>query len=161
MFCVTQKLLLTSIFTFGDLLYWRTPNNSFIPITGTGLTVPSTECFVEVTDIVIDPLPEHFNEDISSCGRSNCKTCPAFISKQHFSSSFTSGSHKTVTYERLNCGSTNVIYGIHCQKCSQLIYVGETGRSLRARMNGHRNDVKNGYCLLHRHFVLKTILLKT
>ncbi len=83
-FVSIKKLLLTSILKFGDLLYWRTPTNSFIPIVGTGLTVPSTECFVEVTDIVIDPLPEHFNEDISSCGSPNCKTCPAFISNQHF-----------------------------------------------------------------------------
>ena len=53
---------------------------------------------------------------------------------------------------RLSCGSTNVIYGIHCVHCG-LVYVGETGRSLRSRMNGHRSVIrKGGQSLLHRHF---------
>ena len=48
--------------------------------------------------------------------------------------------------------STNVIYGIHCVQCG-LVYVGETGRSLRSRMNGHRSAIKKGgQSLLHRHF---------
>ena len=34
-----------------------------------------------------------------------------------------------------------------------LVYVGETGRSLRSRMNGHRSAIKKGgQSLLHRHF---------
>ena len=34
-----------------------------------------------------------------------------------------------------------------------LVYVGETGRSLRSRMNGHRSAIKTGgQSLLHRHF---------
>ena len=53
---------------------------------------------------------------------------------------------------RLSCGSTNVIYGIHCVHCG-LVYVGETGRSLRSRMNGQRSAIKKGgQSLLHRHF---------
>ncbi len=71
MFCVNQKFVNVIHFKFGDLLYWRTPANSFIQILGTGLSVPSAECFVEVKDIVIDPLPEHFNENISACGTKN------------------------------------------------------------------------------------------
>ena len=48
--------------------------------------------------------------------------------------------------------STNVIYGIRCVQCG-LVYVGETGRSLRSRMNGHRSAIKKGgQSLLHRHF---------
>ena len=40
----------------------------------------------------------------------------------------------------------------HCVHCG-LVYVGETGRSLRSRMNGHRSAVKKGrQSLLHRHF---------
>ena len=57
-----------------------------------------------------------------------------------------------ISYDRLSCGSTNVIYGIHCVHCG-LVYVGETGRSLRSRMNGHRSAIKKGgQSLLHRHF---------
>ena len=60
--------------------------------------------------------------------------------------------YKTISYDRLSCGSTNVIYGIHCVYCG-LVYVGETGRSLRSRMNGHRSTIKKGgQSLLHRHF---------
>ena len=41
---------------------------------------------------------------------------------------------------------------IHCIHCG-LVYVGETGRSLRSRMNGHRSAIKKGgQSLLHRHF---------
>ena len=43
-------------------------------------------------------------------------------------------------------------YGIHCVHCG-LVYVGETGRSLRSRMNGRRSAIKKGgQSLLHRHF---------
>ena len=57
-----------------------------------------------------------------------------------------------ISYDRLSCGSTNVIYGIHCVPCG-LVYEGETGRSSRSRMNGHRLAIRNrGQSLLHRHF---------
>ena len=40
---------------------------------------------------------------------------------------------------------------MHCVHCG-LVYVGETGRSLRSRMNGHRSAIKKGgQSLLHRH----------
>ena len=60
--------------------------------------------------------------------------------------------YKTISYDRLSCGSTNVIYGIRCVHCG-LVYAGETGRSLRSRINGHRSAIKKGgQSLLHRHF---------
>ena len=41
---------------------------------------------------------------------------------------------------------------IHCIHCG-LVYVGETVRSLRLRMSGHRSVItKGGQSLLHRHF---------
>ena len=40
-------------------------------------------------------------------------------------------------------------YIVHCG----LVYVGETGRSLRSRINGHWSAIKKGgQTLLHRHF---------
>ena len=60
--------------------------------------------------------------------------------------------YKTTAYDKLSCGSSNIIYGIHCLHCG-LVYVGETGRSLRSRMNGHRSAIKKGgQSLLYRHF---------
>ena len=40
-----------------------------------------------------------------------------------------------------NCDSTNGIYSIVCSKCNKL-YVGETGLSVRKRINIHRSDVR-------------------
>ncbi|CAM4529104.1 unnamed protein product [Lepidochelys olivacea] len=42
-----------------------------------------------------------------------------------------------------SCTSTNVIYAIMCQQCPSAIYIGQTGQSLRKRINGHKSDVKN------------------
>ena len=62
--------------------------------------------------------------------------------------------YKTQTYEQPTCGSSNVVYAIHCVRCG-LMYVGETGRSLRSRINGHRAGIiKDGQSLLYKHFRL-------
>ena len=102
--------------------------------------------------IIITPLSEYLNNDISSCGKKSCHTCNQFISNQSFKSNLTGKENKTTTYDKLSCGSSNIIYVIHCIHCG-LVYVGETGRSLRSRMNGHRSAIrKGGQSLLHRHF---------
>ena len=62
--------------------------------------------------------------------------------------------YKTQTYEQLTCGSSNVVSAIYCIRCG-LIYVGETGRSLLSRINGHQPGIiKNGQSLLYKHFHL-------
>ena len=92
------------------------------------------------------------SNDINQCGATSCHTCNIFVNNQSFKSNLTGKEYKTISYDRLSCGSTNVIYGIHCVHCG-LVYVGETGRSLRSRMNGHRSAIKKGgQSLLHRHF---------
>ena len=63
------------------------------------------------------------------------------MNDQSFQSNLTGKEYKTIHYDRHLCGSTNVIYGIHCVH-SGLVYVGETRRSLRYRMNGHRSAIK-------------------
>ena len=81
-------------------------------------------------------------------------THATFINDQSFKSNLTGKEYNTISYDRLPCGSTNVIYGIHSVHCGLvgLVYVGETGRSLRLRMNGHRSAIKKGgQSLLHRH----------
>ena len=60
---------------------------------------------------------------------------------------------KQSSYEKLNCGPTNLVYGINFQECRKLIYVAETGRSLRARMKGQRRSVRNNsQCMLQKRF---------
>ena len=103
-------------------------------------------------DIIIHSLTEYLSNDIKQCGTTLCHTCNIFINDQSFKSNLTGKEDKTISYNRLSCGSTNVIYGIHCVHCG-LVYVGENGRSLRSRMNGHRSATKNGeQSVLHRHF---------
>ena len=64
----------------------------------------------------------------------------------------TSKEYKTISHDGLSCGSTNVIYGIHCVHCG-FVYASETGRSLRSRMNGHTLAIENGgQSLLHQPF---------
>ena len=83
-----------------------------------------------------------------------CLTCNSFISDQSFKSNLTGRIYKTQTYEQLTCGSSNVVYTIHCIRCG-LMYVGETGRSLWSRINGHRAGIiKDGQSLLYKHFRL-------
>ena len=69
-------------------------------------------------------------------------------------SNLTGRIYKTQTYEQLTCGSSNVVYAIHCIRYG-LRYVGETGRRLRSRINGHRAGIiKDGQSLLYKHFSL-------
>ena len=102
--------------------------------------------------MIVNPLTEYLNSDTNPCGQTSCRTCNIFISDQAFKSSLTGKECKAIIYDRLSCRSTNVIYGIHCIHYG-LVYVGETGRSSRSRMNDHRSAIKRGgQNLLHRHF---------
>ena len=44
---------------------------------------------------------------------------------------------------KLNCNSSNIIYLISCLKCDKQ-YVGETTRTLKARFNSYRSDIRLG-----------------
>ena len=124
------------------------------PICNFDKTISATQCFVETNDIVIDPIPEYFNDNISPCDSNVCLTCNSFISDQSFKSNLTGRICKTQTYGKLTCGSSNVVYAIYCIRCG-LMYVGETGRRLRSRINRHRAGIiKDGQSLLYKHFCL-------
>jgi Na+-translocating ferredoxin:NAD+ oxidoreductase RnfC subunit len=41
------------------------------------------------------------------------------------------------------CKMWNLVYGISCAKCERVVYVGETGRSLKERMKEHVADVRH------------------
>ena len=60
---------------------------------------------------------EYLSNDINQCGTTSCQTCNMFIDDQSFKSNLTGKEYKTISYDRLSCGSTNVIYGIHCVHC--------------------------------------------
>ena len=103
--------------------------------------ISATQCFVETNDIVIDPISERFNDNISPSNSKACLICSSFVNDQSFESNLTGRINKTQTYEQLTFGPSNVVYGIHCIRCG-LMYVGETGRSLWSRINGHLAGIK-------------------
>ena len=72
------------------------------------------------------------------CGIGQCKTCS-------FTDSGTVISAPTSQFfirHHFTCLSSNLIYCISCSKCG-LLYIGETGRSLRIRFGEHRRSVIN------------------
>ena len=151
-FVSLNDVILSSCLSFGDKIYYQTSTKIFIPVSNVRKPVASKQCFVKTTDIIIPPLSEYLINDIGPCGKKSCQTCDQFISNQSFKSNLTGKEYKTTTYDKLSCGSSNIIYRIHCIHCG-LVYVGETGRSLRSRMNGHGSAIKmGGQSLLHRHF---------
>ena len=102
-------------------------------------------------DIIIYPIDKYFTNGINQCDERSCRTCNLFVSDQTFRSNLAGKEYKTITYDRLSCSSTAVIYGIHSVHCG-LVYVTETGRSLRSRINGHKSATKKGgQSLLYRH----------
>ena len=86
----------------------------FIPISNSEKPVAGNKCYAQTKDIIIHPLTEYLCNDINQCGATSCHTCNIFINDRSFKSNFTGREYKTISYDRLSCGSTNVIYGIHC-----------------------------------------------
>ena len=68
------------------------------------------KCYVQMKDIIIHPLTEYLSNDINQCGTTSCHTCNIFIDDQSFKSNLTGEEYKTISYDRLSCGSLNVIY---------------------------------------------------
>ena len=65
-------------------------------------------------------------------------------------------SHKKLSIKKLSIGPAHRLQLTVSEFIwIQHIYVGETGRSLRSRINGHRAGIiKNGQSLLYKHFRL-------
>ena len=45
--------------------------------------------------------------------------------------------------KEVNCKTTNVVYGIKCQKCDKIVYIGETERTVAERIKEHLADVRH------------------
>ena len=71
-FVALADILNTSFLKCEDTIYYKTPPNTFVPISNYNRPVSTTQCFVETNDIVIDPIPEYFNDDISPCDSKAC-----------------------------------------------------------------------------------------
>jgi hypothetical protein len=73
------------------------------------------------------------------CPHGKCKACPYISTNADFSSSVTNTKFKV--QHNFNCGGSNLVYLITCNKCSKQ-YVGQTGRSLRRRISDHLSCIR-------------------
>ena len=55
-FVSLQNVILSSCLTFDDSVYYRTPDNTFIPISNSEKPVAGNKCYVQTKDIIIHPL---------------------------------------------------------------------------------------------------------
>ena len=75
-----------------------------------------------------------------ACGRKKCTLCK----HMKVSKNFMDQSQNTYsTKGQINCLTENVIYGIFCNKCQKLLYVGETMNSLYARHVQNFSRIRN------------------
>ena len=148
-----QNVILSSCLTFEDSIYYRTSDNIFIPISNREKPVAGNKCYVQNKDLIIHPLTEYLSNDINQCGVTPCHKCNIFINDRSSISNLAGKEYKIISYDRISCGSTNVIRGIHCVYSGLIYGKSLTGKSLKSRTNGHRSAIKKGgQSLFHRHF---------
>ena len=76
--------ILSSCLTFDDGVYYRTSDNTFIPISNSEKPVAGNKCYVQTKGIIIHPLTEYLSNDINQCGTTSFHTCNIFIDDQSF-----------------------------------------------------------------------------
>ena len=67
-FVSLQNVILSSCLNFDDGVYYRTSDNTFIPISISEKPVACNKCYVQTKDIIIHPLTEYLSNDINQCG---------------------------------------------------------------------------------------------
>ena len=71
---------------------------------------------------------------------SKCKVCKYIDKSKNIIK------HKNTTYPlktNTYCKNSNVVYGIACEKCDEIKYVGETGTTLYKRIQNHLSLIRN------------------
>ena len=88
-------------------------------------------------DIIINAKPRE-EGGVSASGP--CGSC--ILCRSMSSSSYFKGANGSIYNIRgcYSCKSTGVVYGMHCQICDCIVYVGKTQNSLQERFYGHRAD---------------------
>ena len=71
------------------------------------------------------------------CGKHRCKVC-----KHINTATNVLINHKKVKPGNHNCDSAKVVYLIHCKKCPEALYIGETGGNFRYRFNNHTHSIR-------------------
>ena len=83
--------------------------------------------------------PQH--DGTFPCDRPRCKTCELV----HTIATLPYGADRSISIRgHHSCQSASVVYVISCTQAQcDAVYTGETGCTLRERMNGHRSSIKN------------------
>ena len=66
-FVSLQEIFLSSCLIFEDHIYFKTSEETFIPISGKNKPVSGNECFVQTSDIIVNSLTDYSNNDINPC----------------------------------------------------------------------------------------------
>ena len=91
---------------------------------------------VHTRDGACAPPAEQDQPGSYPCQAARCLTCPMMYNEP----TICIGDTRFDVRHHFNCNSSSVIYKLHCSNCSA-VYIGETGQTLRARMNGHRHAI--------------------
>ena len=113
-----------------------------------------TPCVVSLNDCLKIDIHRLKKLKVQHCGHAQCKTCPILDTKTKIISTVTHREYPVFSPDvlcPLGCKTRNVIYLLSCQGCGYQ-YVGETGRPLHKRINGHRSSVRKKEGLRGRHF---------
>ncbi|KAG8454238.1 hypothetical protein GDO86_000760 [Hymenochirus boettgeri] len=77
----------------------------------------------------------------SPCLQKKCETCKYIHTGDRIPIPGTQ--HRFEIKGTFSCKSSNVVYLILCSRCPSGLYVGETGQTLRQKMNSHRFTINN------------------
>ena len=84
------------------------------------------------------------------CG-ANCVICRTFYEGESVP-----GVQGAVHYDKtIGCKTSNLVYGIWCDKCKRVIYVGQTGDTIYRRTQNHLSSIRcsrTGRIPVNRHF---------
>jgi hypothetical protein len=79
--------------------------------------------------------------EVRQCNDKRCKTCQHLIE----GSTIQIGSNIIKINKNMACNSTNLIYFLKCNGCSNAFYIRETGDTLRHRTTVHRQQINTAY----------------
>lgn len=70
-----------------------------------------------------------------------CEVCKKFSSKSEIT---TAKAERVKIHRHYGCETRNVVYGLFCNECDRVVYVGETERSAKERLKEHLDDIRLG-----------------
>ena len=91
-------------------------------------------------------------------GQENCRKECVLCKRMYSGDGRVMGSQKECSYDKtIGCRSRNVVYGLWCGKCRKVVYVGETGGGIYARVQNHLSSIRTATPAVdlpvRRHFV--------